>query len=99
MPELAVAPEPLAGDMPLSLPALEERPARNQMLDAARGLASVAVIWMHTVVDSPDLAHSASLSRFGTPFFTLAAIFFLLSGLSSKASSGWRSYTLGRFKR
>jgi peptidoglycan/LPS O-acetylase OafA/YrhL len=99
MPELAVAPEVVDNDIPLPLHAHLERPARNQTLDAARGLASVAVIWMHTVVDSPDLARSATLSRFGTPFFTVAAIFFMLGGLSRKASAGWGAYALGRFKK
>src|ERR1051325_803437 len=69
------------------------------MLDAARGLGCMAVIWVHTVIDSPQLARSAGLSRFGTPFFALAAIFFLLTGLSTKSSAGWGAYALQRFKR
>jgi len=100
MPELAVAPEPVVSDdVSLPLPELSQRPPRNQMLDAARGLGCMAVIWVHTVIDSPQLARSAGLSRFGTPFFALAAIFFLLTGLSTKASAGWGSYALQRFKR
>ena len=100
MPELAVAPQPLvSGDESLPLAAPAVRPPRNQMLDAARGLGCIAVIWVHTVIDSPQLARSAGLSRFGTPFFALAAIFFLLTGLSTKASANWGSYALGRFKR
>jgi len=51
------------------------------------------------VIDSPDLARAASLSRFGTPFFVLAAIFFLLNGLSTRASAGWGAYAAQRFKR
>ena len=81
------------------MPALSPRPPRNQTLDAARGLACIGVIWVHTVIDSPDLTRSASLTRFGTPFFVLAAIFFLLTGLSTKASAGWGAYALQRFKR
>src|SRR2546421_5473934 len=80
-------------------PALSPRPPRNQTLDAARGLECIGVIWVHTVIDSPDLTRSASLARFGTPFFVLAAIFFLLTGLSTKASAGWGAYALQRFKR
>jgi len=97
MPELVVAPAPVATDGPLR--PLTARPPRNQTLDAARGLACIGVIWVHTVIDSPDLARSASLTRFGTPFFVLAAIFFLLTGLSTKASAGWAAYALQRFNR
>jgi len=97
MPELALAPPPVVRKEE-TLP-LTPRPQRNQMLDAARGLACIGVIWMHTVIDSPDLARAASLTRFGTPFFVLAAIFFLLTGLSTKASAGWGSYALQRFRR
>src|SRR3954464_11787048 len=100
MPELAVAPDTVVrNDLSLPLPALPERPPRNQTRDAARGLGCLAVIWMHTVIDSPQLARSAGLSRFGTPFFTLAAVFFVLTGLSTKASAGWGAYALQRFKR
>src|SRR5437667_668269 len=97
MPELAVAPQLEAADeavRPLPL-----RPPRNQTLDAARGLACIGVIWVHTVMDSPEIARSASLMRFGTPFFVLAAIYFLLSGLSTKASAGWGAYGIQRLKR
>jgi fucose 4-O-acetylase-like acetyltransferase len=96
MTALAVAPQPVVSNVTV-LP-LTPRPTRNQMLDAARGLGCIAVIWVHTVIDSPDLARSAALARFGTPFFALAAIFFLLHGLSSRAS-GWRDYSLQRFRR
>lgn len=81
-----------------ALPSLD-RPQRNQMLDAARGLGCIGVIWVHTVIDSPELARSAALTRFGTPFFCIAAIFFLLTGLSRKASAGWGTYAIQRFKR
>src|SRR5437867_4519698 len=64
-----------------------------------RGLGCIGVIWVHTVIDSPELARAASLTRFGTPFFVLAAIFFLLTGLSTKTSAGWASYSLQRFRR
>jgi len=97
MTQLAVAPEPVVhSDQTLPL---SPRPPRNQMLDAARGLGCMAVIWVHTIIDSPQLARSAGLARFGTPFFALAAICFLLSGLSTKASMGWGAYALQRFKR
>src|SRR5690349_21797136 len=96
MPDLAVAPRSqTTNDLPPPL----LRPRRNQMLDAARGLACIGVIWVHTVIDSPDLARTASLTRFGTPFFVLAAMFFLLTGLSTKALAGWGAYASQRFKR
>ena len=93
MPDLAVAPRLEAADEAVRPSLL--RPPRNQTLDAARGLACIGVIWVHTVIDSPDLARSASLTRFGTPFFVLAAIFFLLTGLSTKASAGWAAAPQG----
>src|SRR2546421_10525979 len=81
------------------MPALSPRPPRNQTLDAARGLAGIGVIWVHTVIDSPDLTRSASLARFGTPFFVLAALFFLLTGLSTKASARWDASAVPRVTR
>jgi len=97
MADLAVAPQVDLRNQ-AALP-LTPRPARNQMLDAARGLGCIAVIWVHTVIGSPDLERSAALARFGTAFFAVAAIFFLLHGLSSKAPEGWGSYAWQRFKR
>ncbi|HEV8608293.1 MAG TPA: acyltransferase [Tepidisphaeraceae bacterium] len=97
MPQLAVAPELERSDETILL--TPPRAPRNQMLDAARGLGCIGVIWVHTVIDSPDLARAAALARFGTAFFAIAAIFFLLHGLSSKASDGITSYALQRFRR
>src|SRR5688572_28883154 len=96
MRQLAIAPEPdVRKEVPLPLAA---RP-RNHMLDAARGFGCIGVIWVHTVIDSPDLARAAALSRVGPPFFAMPAIFFLLHGLSSKADEGWAEYSWQRFKR
>jgi peptidoglycan/LPS O-acetylase OafA/YrhL len=82
------------------LPPLEPPKQRNHTLDAARGIAALGVIWVHVVVDSPDLARAASLARFGTPFFTIAAIFYLIAGgLSSKPLGDFRSYAKQRFLR
>jgi fucose 4-O-acetylase-like acetyltransferase len=63
-------------------------------------MAAMGVIWMHVVVDSPELARATSLTRFGTPFLTIAAIFYLIyGGLSSKPLGDFRSYAKHRFVR
>src|SRR6266480_3786108 len=98
MGELAVAERPKVMRESFA-PPLPLRPPRNLMLDAARGLGSLGVIWVHTIIDSPDLAKTAAFARYGTAFFAVTAIFFLLHGISSKPDEGFLSYVAQRFRR
>ncbi len=98
MGELAVAERPEVS-RELSVPPAPARPPRNLMLDACRGLGSLAVIWVHTIIDSPKLAKTAALARYGTAFFAIVAIFFLLHGISSKPDEGFWAYAKLRFRR
>src|SRR5829696_7746637 len=48
---------------------------RLAILDVARLVAAVAVIWIHTP-RSPELSASRELGRFAVPFFIATAVFF-----------------------
>src|SRR5882762_389721 len=98
MGEVALAERPEVS-RELSVPAPLSRAPRNLMLDAARGLGSLAVIWVHTIIDSPDLAKTAAFARYGTAFFVITAVFFLLHGISSKPDEGFAVYAAQRFRR
>jgi len=101
----------LSVDVPVLSPAEESRAAvaapalaapqlaaeRNPTLDAARVFAALAIVWLHTI-ESGTLAHSTVLSRFGTPFFVFASIFFLLRP-SSKIRQSFGAYAIDRFRR
>src|SRR3954469_19111484 len=98
MGELAVAQRPdVSRELSVPMPLL--RAPRNLMLDAARGLGSLGVIWVHTIIDSPDLAKTAAFARYGTAFFAVTAIFFLLHGISSKPDESFVKYATQRFRR
>ena len=71
--------------------------ARNQTLDAARVIAALGLIWVHTTQSSFSRFHI--LGRFGTSFFVLAAIFFLFHPLGSSPRPSYGAYALKRFRR
>src|SRR5258705_13492137 len=73
------------------------RQTRNQTLDAARAIAACALVWIHTTQSSLSRFHI--LGRFGTSFFVLAAVFFLLHRLGSSQRPSYGAYALKRFRR
>ena len=49
-------------------------------MDAARIVAVLAIVWLHTPRSQPMLP-TVSLSRFAVPFFVSAAVFLMLKGV------------------
>jgi peptidoglycan/LPS O-acetylase OafA/YrhL len=70
---------------------------RDQTLDAAKAIAAVALVWIHTTQSSFSRFHV--LGRFGTAFFVLAAIFFLFHRLGSSPRPSYGTYALKRFRQ
>src|SRR5687768_10986841 len=71
--------------------------ARNPALDAARVIAALGLVWVHTTQSS--LVRFHVLGRFGTSFFIAAAIFFLFHKLGSSERPSYGAYALKRFRR
>jgi fucose 4-O-acetylase-like acetyltransferase len=97
-------------DIPVLQPVDEERASaaipqassvaqsrRNPTLDAARVLAAMGLVWIHTTQSSLSRFHI--LGRFGTSFFILAAIFFIFHPLGSSPRLSYGAYALKRFRR
>ena len=72
--------------------------ARRPMLDAARVVAGLGVIWFHSL-ESETLRASGVLGRFSVAFYTLAAILFMVEGLRRRPERTWSEYVGGRFRR
>src|SRR5947207_12944270 len=70
---------------------------RNATLDAARVIAALGLVWIHTTQSSLSRFHI--LGRFGTSFFVLATIFFLFHRLGSSPRPTYGEYALKRFRR
>lgn len=61
-------------------------------LDAARVLATLGVVWVHTAEIQGQSAQWNTLGRFGTSFYILAAIFFTARAVVSRPGmSQWRA--------
>lgn len=65
-------------------------------LDAARLLASAAVIWVHSV---PVDSQAGIYGTFSTPFFTMVAVYFLLRTLQKSPEKSFASYAWSRLGR
>ena len=70
---------------------------RNATLDAARVIAALGLVWIHTTQSSLSRLHV--LGRFGTSFFILAAIFFIFHPLGSSPRLSYGAYARKRFRR
>ena len=68
------------------------------MFDAARLLAAYSIVWLHTP-RSEGLAHWSLLGRFAVPFFSAAAVFFVVDGLRRNPDRSLREYTANRLRR
>jgi surface polysaccharide O-acyltransferase-like enzyme len=75
-------------------------PARTRLVwfDAARLMAAYSIVWIHTP-RSAELAPWTVLGRFAVPFFTAAAVFFVIDGLHRQPQRGFAKYAIGRFQR
>lgn len=72
--------------------------ARRPLLDFARLLAAVSIVWLHTM-RSPQLIDSTALGRFAVPFFTAAAVFMICGSVARGCRKTLAEYTRNRFTR
>ncbi len=71
---------------------------RMMALDAARFLAAVGVVWIH-VPRSEELLPSSILGRFAVPFFTAAAILFVVMGVAKRPSQSLGQFLISKIQR
>lgn len=69
-----------------------------QVLDCARLLAVLSIVWLHTP-ESPTLAKSVDIGRFAVPFFTFAAMFLAFQSALRQPENSLASYAKSRFNR
>src|SRR5262245_5376228 len=67
-------------------------------LDAARLVAAIAIVWLHTP-ESPPLAHLSVLSSFAVPFFVFTAVLLNLQSLRRNPDRPLGAYVVSRFNR
>jgi surface polysaccharide O-acyltransferase-like enzyme len=67
-------------------------------LEVARFWGAMAIIWIH-VPRSVELAPWTIIARFGVPFFTAAAVYFVVQKAATGGMRDWLSYALGRVQR
>lgn len=69
-----------------------------QILDCARLLAVISIVWLHTP-ESTLLEKSVDIGRFAVPFFTFAALFLAFQSSLRHVESSLGSYVSTRFRR
>ncbi|MEI8197057.1 MAG: acyltransferase [Phycisphaerae bacterium] len=72
---------------------------RWEEMDAARLIAAVGIIWLHTMPINPKWGFLADFGRFAVPFFVLTAIVLTGEGLRQKPNRSYTSYLHARFMR
>jgi len=71
---------------------------RNHMLDCARFVAALGVVWVHTI-ESPQFARWGVLGTFGVPFYVCVALFMIRRTLAKNPALPLPKYYLQRFTR
>lgn len=71
---------------------------RLVVLDAARVLAALGVVWFHTI-ESADLRASGVLGRFSVAFYSMVGVLFLFEHLERNPDRGFLTYAWGRIQR
>ena len=72
-------------------------PRRLLGLDAARVIATLGVVWFHSI-ESDALHTSGVLGRFSVAFYTMAAMVFLVDS-SNRRQRPWGAYVIDRLRR
>lgn len=81
-------------DAPQPLPQRERLP----LVELARVVAAIAIIWIHAV-ESPQLDRTTAMSRFAVPFFVITSLVFLGESLRRRPDQRWTEYARRRFMR
>lgn len=63
---------------------------RLQALDAARVCATFAIVWTHVAEGQGQTPGAAALGRFGTSFYIIVAMLFIVRGAVHHPDRGWR---------
>lgn len=87
---------PVRAEAPPAALAAATSSDRIWTLDAARLVASIGIVWCHSV---PVGAPAGMYGVYGTPFFTLVAVFFLLRGTRNHPDRGFLGYAASRATR
>jgi fucose 4-O-acetylase-like acetyltransferase len=72
---------------------------RLDVLDAARVLATLGVIWTHVVEVQDHPPRIAALGRFGTSYYILAAVLFAYRSQGTERKVTWKRELAVRFRR
>src|SRR5438128_2483643 len=72
--------------------------ARFAAVDLAKLVAAAAVVWIH-VTDCDEAREYLPLWRFAVPFFTCAAVYFVLQKVASDPTGRLSSYCAQRARR
>src|SRR5688572_5550748 len=75
-----------------------ESPNRCIAIDALKLFAAAAVVWIH-VSDCEDSHLYLPLCRFAVPFFTCAAVYFVLHKAIQPPADSFASYCIRRAQR
>lgn len=86
-----------AATLPSAAPAVA-LPQRRVLFDAARYVAAIAIVWLHTP-SSAALQSSVAIGRFAVPFFTASMVFFVLESLTRGNRRTFGEYVSNRFTR
>lgn len=97
MPEEQVA-EPIV--TPEAAPDARGAPLTSRMatLDAARFVAAIAIVWLHSP-ESELLKRFSALSGFAVPFFTMSAVLLVFQGARRDPTRPLGTYALSRVRR
>ncbi|MCL2647422.1 MAG: acyltransferase [Phycisphaerales bacterium] len=72
---------------------------RLEALDAARLLAALGIIWLHTLPINPRFGALSNLGRIAVPFFVIAAVMLVAEGLRRHPARSFLDYAGSRFTR
>lgn len=72
---------------------------RNAGIDAARAIAILSTVWMHTIGWSPTLSMTSEWGRYAVPLFNLLAGWFLVSRERRRPTESVAMYSTARFGR
>ena len=82
--------------------AVKLSPRRIVGFDSARLVAAAGVVWTHTLYVSnrgPWSDGWEDAGRFGTAFFAIAAVFFMVRGVRTNPGRAFAPYAVARFRR
>jgi peptidoglycan/LPS O-acetylase OafA/YrhL len=91
---LLIAPARAAGRVEVE----EPRGGRIQTVDAARFVALLGIVFIHTV-ESPELAPYAAIGTFQVPFFVFLSLYFQVRSFRGEPQRPLGAYAWGRIQR